>query len=100
MSSLIALKKHNKNVILIANDVKEITNRTREEQKESKEKMKTLKRKIETLKKKTETLKRQIEDLKITFMDHAEAHEVAKAKVQEFGTQLKAAQATEREMSS
>lgn len=80
MSSLIALKKHN------------------QEQKESKEKIKTLKSRIETLKKKTETLKSQVNDLKIALVNNEEAHKVAKVKVQELGTQLKVAQAKQREM--
>ncbi|KAK4737957.1 hypothetical protein R3W88_001654 [Solanum pinnatisectum] len=98
MSSFIALKKNNKNVVLIKNDVEEITNHTLEKQKDSKEKLKTFKMRLKTLNKKTETLKIEINDLKITFIDNEEAHKVAKAKVQELGTELKATQAKQREM--
>ncbi|KAG5627893.1 hypothetical protein H5410_013111 [Solanum commersonii] len=100
VSSFIALKKNNKNVVLIINDVEGITNHTLEKQKDSKEKLKTLKMRLETLNKKTEILKIEINDLKITLIDNEKAHKVAKAKVQELGTQLKAAQAKQREMST
>uniref|UniRef100_M1DNR5 Uncharacterized protein n=1 Tax=Solanum tuberosum TaxID=4113 RepID=M1DNR5_SOLTU len=100
MSSLIALRKNNKNAVLIKNDVEEITNHTLEKQKDRKEKLKTLKMRVETLNKKTETLKIQINDLKITLIDNEEAHKVVKAKVQELDTQLKATQTKQREMST
>lgn len=52
------MKKHNKNIKLIANDVEKIITRTQEEHKKDMDKIETLKNKIETLNKKTKILKR------------------------------------------
>ncbi|MCD7472120.1 hypothetical protein HAX54_013060 [Datura stramonium] len=98
MSSFTTLNKNNENARLSANDVNEFINRTRGELNKDKEKMDTLKKKVEILKKKTETLKKKIEDLKIEYMEQEKAHEVAKAKVKDLGSQLKVAAIKQREI--
>ncbi|XP_060211046.1 uncharacterized protein LOC132638077 isoform X1 [Lycium barbarum] len=91
MLSLPALQENYENAKSTAIDVEEDFGRTQEEWEKAKEKEETLKRQIEDLKQELAQIEHKKESLK-------EAHEVAKAKEQEIGTQLEAAQATQTEI--
>ncbi|MCD9646758.1 hypothetical protein HAX54_036915 [Datura stramonium] len=64
----------------------------------AKEKKKSLKRQIEDLKTEVANMEHEEEHLKHEEIKYKEAHEVAKAKMQELGTQLEAAQAKRRKI--
>ena len=98
MLSLSALQKKYENDILSVNDVEEDLGRTQGEREIAKDKKKTLKRKIEDLKTEVACIEHEEERLKHDEIKYKEAREVAKAKMQELGTQLEAAQAKQREI--
>ncbi|KAM3321770.1 hypothetical protein P3S67_002921 [Capsicum chacoense] len=79
-------------------DVGEDIGHTQEELEKAKEKKETLKRKIEDLKKEVAHIEHEEERLKREEKEYKEVHEVAKAKIQELGIQLEAAQANLREI--
>ncbi|XP_059276207.1 uncharacterized protein LOC132030544 [Lycium ferocissimum] len=91
MLSLPALQENYENAKSTAIDVEEDFGHTQGEWAKAKKKEETLKRKIEDLKQELAQIEHKKESLK-------EAHEVAKAKEQELGTQLKAAQARRTEI--
>ncbi|CAN4127373.1 unnamed protein product [Withania somnifera] len=97
-SSLSALQKNYENVILSASDVEENLGRTRGEREKAKEKKESLKRLIEDLKQEVAGIEHEEERLKHDEIKYKESHEVAKAKMQELGTQLEAAQAKVKEI--
>lgn len=98
MLSLSALQKKYENDILSVNDVEEDLGRTRGELEMAKNKKKTLKRQIKDLKTEVARIEHEEECLKHNEIKYKEAHEVAKAKMEELGTQLEAAQAKQREI--
>ncbi|XP_060207017.1 uncharacterized protein LOC132634892 [Lycium barbarum] len=91
MLSLPALQENYENAKSTALDVEEDFGRTQGEWAKAKEKEETLKRRIEHLKQELAQIEHKKQSLK-------EAHEVAKVKEQELGTQLKAAQARRTEI--
>ncbi|XP_055821528.1 uncharacterized protein LOC129890046 isoform X2 [Solanum dulcamara] len=98
MLSLSALQKAYENDILSVNLVEEDLGRTQGEWEMAKDKKKTLKKQIKDLKKEVARIEHEEERLKRDEIKYKEAHEVAKAKMQELGTQLEAAQAKKREI--
>ncbi|KAM3321771.1 hypothetical protein P3S67_002922 [Capsicum chacoense] len=87
--SLSALQKNYEHAIHSAGDV----GHTQEELEKAKEKRETLKRQIEDLKKEVAHIEHEEERLKNEEVKYKEVHEAAKAKIQELGIQLEAAQA-------
>ncbi|KAG5593205.1 hypothetical protein H5410_043719 [Solanum commersonii] len=98
MLCLSALQKKYENDILTVNDVEENLGRTRGELEMAKDKKKTLKRQINDLKTEVARIEHEEECLKHNEIKYKEAHEVAKAKMEELGTRLEAGQEKQREI--
>ncbi|KAM3263343.1 putative protein isoform X1 [Capsicum annuum] len=96
--SLSALQKNYEHAIHSAGDVGEDITHTQEELEKAKEKKETLKRKIEDLRKEVAHIEHEEERRKREETKYKEAHEVAKAKIQELGIQLETAQAKLKEI--
>ncbi|XP_059277735.1 uncharacterized protein LOC132031874 [Lycium ferocissimum] len=98
MLSLSAWQKNYENAILSANEAERVILRTEGEREKVKEKEEVVKRQIEDLKQVLAHYENEKERLKHDEVKYKEAHEVAKVRMQELGTQLKEAQAKQREI--